>query len=695
MKKYSAESIRNVVLLSHVGVGKTSLAEAALYTAKSTSKMGKVDSGTSVFDTRADEKDRKMTISMTVGFCEWNDTKVNILDAPGFADFSGDVKAALRVVESAVLLIDGADGIQVGTETTYRSVDEAGLPRMFFINHMDAENADFQKVVASLKEAYGTSVAPMVMPIGSGGSFKGVVDLVTKEAFEYTAGGDGRGKKIDIPAELTDTVESTRNALMEAVAESDEELLNKFFEAGELSDDDLRRGLAQGVLQGLVYPVLSGSATANIGVDQLLFKLTNLSPAASSRTEVKGSEGDEEKMVQCGESAPTSALVFKTLSEEHLGEVNIVRVFGGKLTTGLDLSNSTQNSGERMGSLFFTKGHERVDTNEIPAGDIGALLKLKDTHTGDTLIDRSMAKTQIVPIEFGEPLVSVAVRAKSKGDDDKVSTGLNKLREEDRSFTFGFRSDIRQSILSTMGDIHIDVILNALKARFKVEVEKYPPKISYRETVTKPAKYVEYTHKKQTGGAGQYARVFIDLEPTERGSGYEFEDKIVGGVIDQPLRPSVDKGIRAKMNEGIIAGYPIVDVKVSLVDGKTHPVDSKDVAFQIAGREVFKKAFESASPILLEPIADVRVTVPDEYTGDVMGDLSSRRGRIGGMEPEGKYQIISAKVPEAEIQNYSQSLRSITQGRAFYTKSFSHYEPVPPDVTKKVVEMTQREQESE
>ncbi len=691
MKAYSADAIRNVVLLSHGGVGKTSLAEAACFTGKATSKQGKVDNNTSVFDARPDERERKMTTSMTPGYVEWQGVKINMLDVPGFLDLIGDTVAALRAAESALILVDAVAGIEVGTEITYRYVNAQSMPRILFVNGMDKENVDFAKTLDKIKQSFGTSVAPMVIPIGSGGGFRGVVDLVTKEAFEYKREGNGIGKKMEIPAEMQDTVESARASLMESVAESDEELLNKFLEAGELSDDELRRGLAKGVSEGLVYPLLSGSAVLNMGVDQLLWKISNLCPSAASQGEREAFEGDAAVKVACGESEPTSAFVFKTLSEEHLGEVSIVRVMSGKLSSGTDMQNTTRGGAERLGQLYCMVGHERREIDELRAGDIGALVKLKDTHTGDTLADRSV-KYRFGPIDFPDPLVSVAVTPKSKGDEEKISAGFTKLHEEDPTFSYGFQPDIHQSILSAMGDVHIELILSQLRNRFKVEVDRKPPKISYRETITKPVKYVDYTHKKQTGGAGQYGRVAIDVEPTERGEGYEFIDKIVGGVIDQPFRPSVDKGIQSKMKEGILAGYPIVDVKVTLVDGKTHPVDSKDIAFQIAGREAFKKAFESAGPILLEPIADVKVTVPDEYTGDVMGDLSSRRGRISGMEPQGGFQIINAKVPASEVQNYSQALRSITQGRGVYTRSFSHYEPMPPDQAKKVIEASQQEQ---
>lgn len=693
MKKYQAGSIRNVCLLSHGGVGKTSLLEAACFTSKSTSKLGKVDNGSSIFDNRSDEKERKMTISMHVGFCEWKDNKINFLDTPGFLDFLNDAKAALRVVETAIILVDAVDAIQVGTELVSSYVDDSGLPRMFFVNGMDKENADFQKTLDAVKSAYGTSVAPLVIPISAGASFKGVVDLVAREAYEYTRDGNGIGNKIEIPADMKDIVDSLRQSLMESVAETDEDLMNKYFEAGELTDEELRAGLAKGVASGSVHPLLVGSALLNIGIDQLLTKIVNLCPSAESRKEVEVTENGETKTIPCQESGPLAAFIFKTISEEHLGEINVARVFSGKLTTGSDVSNTARGMSERIGNMYFLKGKERTDATEIVAGDIGGLLKLKDTHTNDSLVDKSV-KYKFPPIDLPEPLVSVAISAKQKGDEDKIAVGLNKLREEDVSFTYKFHPDIHQSILSAMGDIQIDVILENLKNRFKVEVDKKPPKISYRETITKAAKYVEYTHKKQSGGAGQYARVFIDLEPLPRGGGYEFLDKIVGGVIDQSLRPSVDKGIHAKLEEGILAGYPIVDVRVSLVDGKTHPVDSKDIAFQIAGREVFKKAFEMASPILLEPVVELKVTVPEEYTGDIMGDLSSRRGKIGGMSPSGKNQTITAKVPEAEVQNYSTTLRSLTQGRGFYTKAFSHYEPVPAELAKKIIEAHKKEEES-
>ncbi len=689
MKKYDAQSIRNVCVAAHGGVGKTSLMEAVSFTSKGSTRLGKVSNGSSIFDSRPDEKDRKMTISMAVGFCEWNNVKINFLDTPGFLDFGGDVRAAMRVVESAVIAVDAVSGLQVGTECVMREVASEGRPFLFLINGLDRENAHFDPVLTTLRETYGNSVAPLQMPIGEGSKFKGLIDLVTMEAFEYAREGNGIKKKIDFPNEFKETATSLRVLLMEAVAETDEQLMNTYFDKGELTPEEMKRGIAKGVSEKQIHPVLCTSALLNMGTDLFLDAVADYCPAASTRTEVTVREGANEKTIPCAPTGHLLAFVFKTVSEEHIGEFNIVRVWSGKLATGMEVQNTTHNAVEKPGNMYYPRGHERVDTTEICAGDIGALLKLKGTHTNNTLADRG-AITVFPPTRYSAPLVSVAIHSKNKGDEDKIAMGINKLHEEDPTFTFKYQPDIKQEVLSGMGDVHIEVLLDNLKRRFKVEVDRTPTRISYRETITKTVRYVEYTHKKQSGGAGQYAKVAIDVEPLPRGTGYEFVDKIVGGVIDQPFRPAVDKGVHAKLESGILAGYPVVDVRVLLVDGKTHPVDSKDIAFQVAGREAFKLAVEKASPILLEPIVDLKVTVPDKYTGDVMGDLSSRRGKIGGIEPDGHLQTISARVPESEIQTYSQALRSITQGRGFYTKAFSHYDPIPAELAKKVIESAKK-----
>jgi elongation factor G len=658
--------------------------EAACVAGKSLSKKGSVDNATSNFDVRPDEKERKSSVTLNVGYCEYNDAKINLLDCPGFLDFKGEVYSALRAVEAAAFVIDASEGVEVGTEVMHRIVKGAGVAKMVLVNGIDKEGADFDKMLEGLKNSFGTSVAPITIPLGNGADVRGVVDIVTQKAYTYD-GKSMNGKAGDIPEDMMEKVQSLREALMEAVAESDEALMEKYFEAGELSDEEIEKGLAEGVTQGLVVPVMSMSALNDIGIDQVLATIVALSPSAASRSEIEVNKGEERTSVAINESDHTAAFVFKTISEEHLGEITVVRVYNGAIETQQEYRNVSRDHTIRSGTPCVLVGHTRHDTEKISAGDIGAMIKLKDTHTSDTIGSKDVDYT-FDPVAFPEPLTYTAIECKEQGDDEKISEGIAKLNLEDPSFTYAYHSDIHQSILSGMGEQHITTILNNLQRRFKVHIERVQPKISYRETITKPVKYVEYTHKKQSGGAGQFGRVYIDVEPMERGGGYEFLDKITGGVIDQQFRPSVDKGIKEKMKEGIIAGYPVIDIRVSLVDGKTHPVDSKDIAFQIAGREAFVKAFEQAGPVLLEPITEIKITAPDEFTGDVMGSLSSLRGKVQGMDPDGNYQVITAKVPEAEVINYAQSLKSMTQGRGTFTKRFSHYEPVPHEVAQKIID---------
>lgn len=679
MRRFSAASIRNLCLLGHGGVGKTALALSLLRCSTAPPPLGAVGTDSPIFDTRSDEKARAMTLSLALGCCEWLQTKINLLDTPGFLDLLGEANPALRVCETAVVVVDAVDGVQVGTHIGVQHADDEAVPKMFFVNALDKDSAQFDTTVAALRVFGGSKVVALLIPLESRSPLRGVIDLVSRAAFEYAPGGLGSARRVDIPGTMVGAVNELRTALMETVAESDEALMNSYFEHGELTEAQLRQGLKDGVYKGLIYPVLCGSALLNIGIDKLLDAIVSFCPSPAQRPPIILRQGGTEQRISTTAAQPPLAQVFKTISQDHLGEIALVRLFCGNLKTGDELLNTTTQTLERVGNVQLMRGHERVDISEIEAGDICALLKLKDTHTGDTLSDKSHPR--VVPdFAFPQPLVKVALEPLNKGDEDKIAVGIAKLNEEDRLFSYTFHPDTHQSILSAMGQIHLEIILENLCTRFKVQVQRRAPKISYRETISKAVHYVEYTHKKQSGGAGQYAKVFIDLEPAERGEGYEFVDKVVGGVIDTSFRPSVDKGIRAKMQEGILAGFPIIDVKVSLVDGKTHPVDSKDVAFQIAGREVFKKAFEMAGPLLLEPIEKVMVMVPDEYLGDVLGDLAVRRGRISGMESQGNAQLIHAHVPESELLNYSPALRSFTHGRGFYRTSFSHYEALPAEL---------------
>jgi elongation factor G len=679
MRRFSAASIRNLCLLGHGGVGKTALLSSLIRCSTAPPPLGAPDKDSPVFDTRDDEKARAMTLSLALGCCEWLETKINLLDTPGFLDLVDESLPALRVCEAAIVVVDGAHGVQVGTHIATHHADDEAVPKMFFINALDKDSSQFDQTLAALRRLEGSKVAALTIPLDAEPPLQGVIDLVSRAAFEYAPGGQGSARRVDIPGSMIGKVNLMRTQLMESVAESDDALLNSYFEHGELTVPQLRAGLSAGVRLGRICPVLCGSALFNIGIDKLLDAMVSLCPSPAQRPPLDLLEGDKSVQIAPSAQQPPLAFVFKTISQDHLGEIALVRLFCGTIKTGDELLNTATQTTQRLGNLQLMRGHERVDISQIEAGDICALLKLKDTHSANTLSDKSHPRT-VPAIVFPQPLFSVAIEPQGKGDEDKIALGLAKLHEEDRLFSYTFHPDTHQSILSAMGETHLDIILENLSSRFKVQVLRRPPKISYRETISKAVKYVEYTHKKQTGGAGQYAKVFIDLEPAERGQGYEFVDNVVGGVIDQSLRPSVDKGIRAKMQEGILAGFPIIDVKVSLVDGKTHPVDSKDVAFQIAGREVFKKAFEMAGPLLLEPIAEVAVVVPDEYLGDVMGDLASRRGRISGMESQGNAQLIHAKVPESELQNYSPALRSFTHGRGSYRTSFSHYEPMAAEL---------------
>lgn len=688
MKSYASDDIRNVCLVAHGGVGKTSLLEAMTFTSKGSNRLGKTDDGTSIYDTRDDELERKMTIGIKTTYVEWKNKKINLIDTPGFIEFLGEAKAALRVVESAVILVDAVDGIQVGTEHVAKSVQQESLPTLFYVNKIDRENADFDQVLNSLVDYFGTSVAPIQIPMGSGGQFKGVVDLVNMEAYEYEKGGSGVGSKTEIPEDLKPHAEELRNKLMESVAESDEDLMNKFFDAGELTNEEMVNGLLKGVSEGNLFPVLCGSAGENMGTDLALNALMNLCPAASSRKDITDAKGEQ---VVLGGSEPALAYIYKTLADEHMGMISFLRVFSGSLASGNEVLNTSTGTPERLGSLYAMRGASRSEITSVAAGDICATLKLKNSHTGNTFATKARSAT-LPPIEFPNPLVEKAIRPKAKGDEEKIGTGMARLHEEDPVFHYGFNQDIGQTIISGMGDVHIDVLVKALQKRYKVGTELGVPRIPYRETI-KSRGDAKFRHKKQSGGAGQFAEVWLRVEPKTRGDGVEFKNSLVGQNVDRVYVPSVEKGVNAACREGAVAGYPIVDVMVDFYDGKMHPVDSNDVSFQIAGKGAFKEAIVSSKPCLLEPVYTIEVFVPEDYTGDIMGDLSSRRGKIGGMERDGKSQKINARVPLVELSNYMQNLRSMTQGRGYYAREFSHYEEVPGDMAPKLIDKLKQQKE--
>ncbi len=694
-KTYGPERIRNIALLSHGGAGKTTLSEAMLYTAGAISRMGSIAEGNTTSDYRPVEIERQSSVALSVMHLDWEGVKVNVLDVPGYADFVGDVFCALRVVEGAVIVVSAQAGVEVGTQHSFDYCK--GKPVIFFVNKMDRENADFDKVLGELRDVFGDGVVPFVLPIGAAESFKGVVDVLSKRAFVYEAGGKGKGQAQEIPAELSERVEELYTVLVERAAETDEALMEKYFEQGELSPQEIATGLAKSVMDGSLLPVFAGSAAANIGVDILLGAIKDLIPSPAAAGPVKGAAqpgGELTLERKPSVDEPFSALVFKLVTEPHVGDLTFFRVYSGRVASGDDVLNSTRQAPERIGQLFVTNGKNRTDVPELLAGDIGVTVKLRNTKTGDTLCDK---KDVIVfpPIEFPKPVVAEAVVPKNKGDEDKIAQGLARLHDEDPTFFFEVDPELRQTLVYGQGELHLELVVQKLRERFKVEVELRRPRIPYRETITKTATK-RYRHKKQTGGAGEFAEIEMRLEPLERGEGFDYVWDIFGGAISSGFQGSIEKGIKQAMKEGVLAGYPVVDVRAVIVDGKEHPVDSKDIAFQKCAREVFRQAFMEAGPILLEPIMSLEVIVPEEFTGDVMGDVSARRGKILGMEPVGKnLQRIRALVPQAELYKYSSTLRSMTQGRGWFSQEFSHYEPLPKELAEKVIAEAQKAKEEQ
>ncbi len=686
MKKYETGQIRNVALVSHGGAGKTSLAEALLYSTGTISRLGRTDAGNTVTDFDAEEIKRQISIDTALAPCVWQNTKINILDTPGYFDFVGEVTSALRVADSAIIVVCSVSGVEVGTEKAWNYMVENKLPRLFFVNKMGRENANFERVLKQLQESFGTGVVPVQIPLGSEENFQGIIDLVKMKAVLYD---DETGLKYhttEIPSDLLDKVQAAREKLVEAVVESDDELLMKYLEGEPLTEEEVRTGLKEGVLQRKVFPVLCGSATRNRALQPLLDTLVSSLPSPAEREEIQVTrQGQEEKIaLKVDSNAPLAALVFKTLADPYVGKISFFKVFSGTFKGDSQVYNPKKETIERTGPLFIMRGKTQVPLSEVAAGDIGALAKLSETATGDSLCDKDMP-VLFQPLEFPEPVISAAVEPKSKGDEEKVSSGLARFLEEDPTFRVERNKETKQTIISGLGDMHLEIITSRLTGKFGVEVTLSTPKVPYRETIKASAK-TSYKHKKQSGGRGQYGHVFLEISSQSRGEGFLFEDKIFGGSVPRQYVPAVEKGVREAMEKGNMAGYPVVDIKVTLYDGSFHPVDSSEMAFKIAASGAFKKAVAEASPILLEPVMDVEIIVPEAYMGDIMGDLSSRRGRIQGMEASGNLQIIRAQAPMAEMFKYAIDLRSMTQGRGSFKATFSHYDEVPGDIAAKIIE---------
>jgi len=683
LKKYGMDKLRNVILVGHQASGKTTLSEAMLFNAGVNNRVGKVEDGNTTMDSSPEEISKVISIDAGIAFCEIAKTKVNLLDTPGYEDFVGQVLSCLPVVEGGVVVMSAESGVEVGTVKTWKYLDRYSLPRIVCLNKMDKEHANFEKALEDAQRQLGAKVVPIQLPIGQGDSFKGVVDVLKKKAYVYA--GEGKFTEGEVPADMKGAVDEYLQKLVDFAAETDDSLLEKFLGGAELSDDELRRGLADGCVAGTLVPLYITSAAKNIGVHQLMDAIVTMLPSPKWRVEieVKASGSSTVSKTKTGPDAPATAFVFRFLSEKNIGDLNYVRVFGGEIGTGKDLYNSSLDTVERIGQLYFIQGRNRVDTDGIEAGDIGAAVKLKATRMNQTLCDR--AHPVIIPeVIYPEPTLSTAIVAKVKGEEDKVATGLNKLREEDPTFKLELDPELRQMLLSGQGELHLDVLLARLKRKSTVEVEMTVPRIPYRETITATAE-AQGKYKKQSGGRGQYGDCWLRLEPLPRGGGFEFIDEVVGGAVPGKYIPAVEKGVREAMKEGVLAGYTVMDVKVAIYYGSYHAVDSSDNAFKVAGSLGFKAAVLKAKPVILEPIMNVEVLVPGDFMGDVMGDLSSRRGKIQGMEQEENAQKIKAQVPLAELHRYSTSLRSMTQGRGVHHQEFSHYEEIPHEVAQKLI----------
>ena len=690
MKKVPLDKIRNVALLGHQDTGKTSFLESVLFETKQVGRLAHVADGNSTLDFIPEEIERRISMKSKLAHADWNDCRLNFIDTPGYDDFIAERRAAVTVVESVLLLVKSDAGLESGTERAWRLLERLGKPRLIVINKMDREHANFGRCVEILQKL-SSKVVPIQIPIGSGANFKGFVDVVEGKAHLF-----GSATASDVPADLQAAVSAAREALMNAAAETDDALVEKFLDTGELSEDEFRNGLAAGVARGTLHPVLCANGLDSRGVAPLLDALARLAPSPASAGEVRGTKpGNSTPDVRRANPAEAAcALAFGAVSENNVGDYTFVRVFSGTLTPGMDVENATRGVSERIGNLFLLNGKTRSDIESLSAGEIGAAVKLKNTHVGDTLCDRQ--KPIVVPFfDVPAPLTFTAIRAKTKGDEDKLSNGLQRLHEEDIGFRFDVDAETHQTVLKTQGDAHQAMVLHKLKRKFGVEVETEPPRTPYRETIKGKADE-RYRHKKQTGGRGQFGEVHLVVEPKPRGQGFEFVDAVVGGVIPTKFIPAVEKGVRETLPTGVIAGFPVVDVKVTVDDGKFHAVDSSEAAFKMAASHAFKDAFPKARPILLEPIYKITVRAPEEYMGDIMGDLSSRRGRIQGMEAEAGEQVVRAEAPLAQLYDYSSVLRSLTQGRGRHTREFSHYEEVPHEIAGSIIagHVTQAQAES-
>ncbi|MCL5266539.1 MAG: elongation factor G [Bacteroidetes bacterium] len=693
MKEYVSSNLRNIALVGHGGSGKTTFAEAILFSAGVTSRMGSVAEGNTVSDYNHDEIERKISVSTSLLHAEWRDLKFNIVDPPGYPDFMGEVEAALRVSDIAIVLMKSVEGIEVGTEIDWAFTKEYKNAAFLVVDKIDAEHSKFERVLQQIGDRLTHDAAVIQFPLNEGIGFNGVVDVLKMKLLKFDSSDRGKYVEDDIPASARETADKYREELIEKLSETDESLLNAFLENGALTDEQIRSGLRKALIERKIFPVFAAAGQQLVGVTSILDFIAEYAPSPDVAPEALGYKANasrEEIKVKCDPGADTALFIFKTISERNIGELSLFRVYSGIVMPGMDLVNQVNGKSERLGTLYVLNGKDRKEISKVIAGDIAAVVKLKDTHTNNTLSGKN-SSIVMKKIEFPEPIMRVAIVSKNRHDEDKVASGLHALHEEDPTFLVEVDPELSQTVLSGQGEMHLQVVTKRLKERYGVEVDMVEPDIPYREAIRGVAADSEYKHKKQSGGRGQYGHVHVKLEPLPRGAGFEFVDAVVGGVVPGRFIPAVEKGVVEAMERGVISGHKVVDVRVTLFDGSSHPVDSDEISFKIAGSMAFRKGFKEAKPILLEPIYELEVLVPDEHMGDIMGDISGRRGKILGMEAEGTNQKIRAQVPLKELYKYANILRSMTQGRGVFRQKFSHYEEVPKEVAEKIIANAQKE----
>ena len=671
MKNYTVDKIRNVGVVAHGGAGKTSLTEAMLFNTGVLSRLGRIEDGTTTSDYHPEEAKKGMTIHTSIVPVEWKGVKLNLLDTPGFTDFVGEVRAALRVSDAALFVVSAVDSVEVMTEVFWDDADKRELPRMVFLNKLDRENANFDKVMDDLNEKFSANFVPFTLPIGMAETFSGVVNLIEGKAYTYN---DGKAAETDIPADIQSRMDEYLEKLAEAAAEADDDLLTKYLDGETLTPQEIRQGLRAGLAEGKFVPVLCGSGTKNIAIDILIDTIAEYSPAPTVDVD-----------------APLACLVFKTMADPFVGRMNFIRVFSGTLKSDSTVYNSSKEKPEKIGQVFFTRGKNQQTTDQVPAGDICVLVKLQDTTTGDTLCMKDKPVV-LEGIDFPTPTLSLAVSTKVQGEEDKLSTALARLQEEEPTIRVSRNLETKQTLLTGMGEAQLDITVERFKRKYGLEVVLNPERIPYRETIRTETK-VEGKHKKQSGGRGQYGHVWIRMEPLTDGTDFKFSEEVFGGSVPNNYFPAVEKGVRESMSEGALAGYPVTGLGVVLTDGSYHPVDSSEMAFKIAASLAFKKGMQQAKPVLLEPIMVVEVTVPEAFTGDIISDLNTKRGRVLGMEPAGRVTLIRAHVPKSELARYAIDLKAMTQGRASFTMEFSSYEEVPGRLADDIIKKAQAEKE--